>query len=110
VPNGERRFAQGGHDGTGATKHPGGERARGTRLTHGACRVLLAGCRKLEFRSPAVEMSENTKDRARINVNEPSERAYWCQKFGCSETQLRNAVKMVGATPSKVRAQLAQLK
>jgi hypothetical protein len=55
-------------------------------------------------------MAENLKDRARINVNEPSERTYWCQKFGCSETQLRNAVKMVGSTPSKVRAQLAQLK
>jgi len=55
-------------------------------------------------------MPENTKDRARINVNEPSERAHWCQKFGCSETQLRNAVKMVGVLPSKVRAQLARLK
>lgn len=53
---------------------------------------------------------DNPKDRARINVNEPSERTYWCQKFGCSETQLRNAVKMVGVTPSKVRTQLAQLK
>jgi len=50
------------------------------------------------------------KDRARINVNDPAERAFWCQKFGCSETQLRNAVKMVGVTPNKVRTQLAQLK
>lgn len=55
-------------------------------------------------------MPENAKDRARINVNEPAERAFWCQKFGCSETQLRNAVKMVGITPSKVRTQLARLK
>jgi hypothetical protein len=55
-------------------------------------------------------VSESPKDRARINVNEPTERAYWCQKFGCSETQLRNAVKMVGASPNKVRTQLAQLK
>jgi hypothetical protein len=53
---------------------------------------------------------DRPKDRARIDVNEPSERAYWCQKFGCSETQLRNAVKMVGASPNKVRTQLAQLK
>lgn len=57
-----------------------------------------------------IEMSDNPKERARVNVNDPAERAYWCQKFGCSETQLRNAVKMVGVTPSKVRAQLAQLK
>jgi hypothetical protein len=55
-------------------------------------------------------MDNNPKDRSRIDVNAPTERAYWCQKFGCSETQLRNAVKMVGATPSKVRAQLARLK
>jgi len=55
-------------------------------------------------------MPDNVKDRTRINVNEASERAYWCQKFGCSETQLRNAVRMVGVTPSKVRVQLAHLK
>lgn len=56
-------------------------------------------------------MSDSSaKDRARVNVNDPSERAFWCRKFGCSETQLRNAVKMVGVRPSKVRTQLAQLK
>jgi hypothetical protein len=55
-------------------------------------------------------MPETPKDRAHVNVNDAAERAYWCQRFGCSEAQLRNAVKMVGATPSKVRAQLAQLK
>jgi len=55
-------------------------------------------------------MPDSPKDRARINVHEPTERTYWCQKFGCSEAQLRNAVKMVGVTASKVRAQLAQLK
>ena len=55
-------------------------------------------------------MQNGQKDRSRVDVNDASERTYWCQKFGCSETQLRNAVKMVGATASKVRAQLAQLK
>jgi hypothetical protein len=55
-------------------------------------------------------VATNLKDRSRIDVNEATERAYWCQKFGCSETQLRNAVKMVGVTASKVRAQLARLK
>jgi hypothetical protein len=55
-------------------------------------------------------MSDIPKDRARVDVNQASERAYWCQKFGCSEAQLRNAVKMVGVTASKVRVQLAQLK
>jgi hypothetical protein len=55
-------------------------------------------------------MENNQKDRSRVDVNDASERTYWCQKFSCSETQLRNAVKMVGNKPSKVRAQLAQLK
>jgi len=53
-------------------------------------------------------MSENPKDRSRINVSDASEVAYWCQKLGCSETQLRYAVKTVGAAVSKVRAHLIQ--
>jgi len=53
-------------------------------------------------------MPENTKDRSRINVSEASEVTYWCQKLGCSETQLRYAVKTVGVTVSKVRAHLIQ--
>jgi hypothetical protein len=55
-------------------------------------------------------MSNSPKDPGRIDVNEAAERAYWSKKFGCSETQLRNAVKMVGVTASKVRTQLARLK
>ena len=70
----------------------------------------LSGCRKLESHAAGVDMAESPKDRARVNVHEASERTYWCQKFGCSEAQLRNAVKMVGVTASKVRQQLAQLK
>jgi hypothetical protein len=55
-------------------------------------------------------MSDSPKDRSHVNVNEPSEVAYWCEKLGCSHTQLRAAVKMVGATVSKVRAHLNQRK
>lgn len=36
------------------------------------------------------------KDRARVNVNEGYEMKYWCGKFGCTEAQLRAAVKAVG--------------
>jgi hypothetical protein len=46
---------------------------------------------------------DNSKDLSRVSVNEASEVTYWCQKFGCSETQLRTAAKMVGVTVSKVR-------
>ena len=55
-------------------------------------------------------MSENQKDRSRVNVSDATEVAYWCQKLACSETQLRTAVKMVGITVSKVRAHLNQRK
>jgi Protein of unknown function (DUF3606) len=55
-------------------------------------------------------MSDNSKDRSKVNVSEASEVTYWCQKLGCSETQLRYAVKTVGVTVSKVRAHLAQRK
>ena len=36
------------------------------------------------------------QDRARVNVNETHEVKYWCGKFGCTEAQLRAAVKAVG--------------
>jgi hypothetical protein len=63
--------------------------------------------------SPAheeVDMSDNPKDRSKVNVNEPTDIAYWCDKFGCSQTQLRTAVKVVGTSPSKVRTHLADRK
>jgi hypothetical protein len=36
------------------------------------------------------------QDRDRINVNEPHELRRWAQKFGCSEDELREAVKRAG--------------
>lgn len=50
------------------------------------------------------------KDRSRISVSEAAEVEFWCKKFGCSETQLRTAVKTVGVLVSKVRTHLAQRK
>jgi hypothetical protein len=55
-------------------------------------------------------MPDSPKDRSRVNVNEPAEVAYWCEKLGCSHTQLRTAVKVVGVTVSKVRTHLNQRK
>ncbi len=55
-------------------------------------------------------MSDNVKDRSRVNVSDAADVVYWCQKLACSETQLRTAVKMVGVTVSKVRAHLNQRK
>lgn len=45
-------------------------------------------------------------DRARVNVNEAWEVRWWCKEFGCTEAQLRAAVKAVGVMVANVRAQL----
>jgi hypothetical protein len=42
-------------------------------------------------------------DRSRVNVNESWEVRYWCKEFGCTEEQLREAVKAVGVMAADVR-------
>ncbi|TMH62713.1 MAG: DUF3606 domain-containing protein [Betaproteobacteria bacterium] len=41
-------------------------------------------------------------DRARIDVNQEHEVRYWTKKFGCTSTELRNAVQAVGVMADKV--------
>ncbi|MFD1839097.1 DUF3606 domain-containing protein [Paracidovorax cattleyae] len=48
------------------------------------------------------------QDRSRVNVNEPWEVDYWTKEFGCTETQLRAAVKAVGVMVADVRRHLAK--
>ena len=45
-------------------------------------------------------------DRARVNVNEDYEVRYWCGKFGCTEAQLRAAVRAVGVMADDVEREL----
>lgn len=45
-------------------------------------------------------------DRARVNVNEDYEVTYWCEKFGCSPSELRAAVNAVGVMADKVEGYL----
>jgi hypothetical protein len=45
-------------------------------------------------------------DRSRINLGEPHEVAYWTKELGCSEAQLRAAVKAVGPMLASVRNHL----
>ena len=42
----------------------------------------------------------------RIVVQNPYEVRRWCQRFICTEAQLRDAVSSVGADPEAVRAEL----
>lgn len=46
------------------------------------------------------------EDGRRVNVNQAHEVTYWCKKFGCSEEQLRAAVKAVGVMVTDVEKQL----
>ena len=51
------------------------------------------------------------RDRNRVDVNEDWELRYWSKKFGCTATELRDAVKAVGTTMAdKVEAYLKQQK
>jgi hypothetical protein len=45
-------------------------------------------------------------DRSRINIHEAYEVEYWTHKFGCTRSQLENAVKAVGVMADKVEAHL----
>ena len=47
-------------------------------------------------------------DSTPINLKAIGEVIHWCQRFGCSEEQLRAAVKVVGASVGKVRKQLGR--
>ena len=44
------------------------------------------------------------EDHIRINVHEDHERRYWCEKFDCSEVELRDAVDVVGVMVKDVAA------
>ena len=47
-------------------------------------------------------------DSTPINLKAIGEVIHWCQRFGCSEAQLRAAVKVAGASVGKVRKQLGR--
>ena len=55
--------------------------------------------------------NRGSRDRNRVDVNEDWELRYWTKKFGCTATELRDAVKSVGTTMAdKVEAYLKQQK
>ena len=43
------------------------------------------------------------QDRSRINLEQEHEVRYWTKALGCSEEELRAAVKKVGSTAEAVR-------
>jgi hypothetical protein len=51
--------------------------------------------------------NKGPQDQQRISLDQDHELRYWTQALGCSEEQLREAVRAVGNTASKVRTYLA---
>jgi hypothetical protein len=47
-------------------------------------------------------------DSTPINLKAIGEVIHWCQRFGCSEAQLRAAIKVVGISSGKVRKHLGR--
>ena len=48
------------------------------------------------------------QDRARVNVNEPWEVDYWCERLGVTPAKLRQAVKKAGPMAKDVRRELGK--
>lgn len=51
--------------------------------------------------------NRGAQDRARININEPHEVAYWTQELGVTKERLQQLVKDVGTSAKAVRDKLA---
>ena len=49
-------------------------------------------------------------DRGRVNVNEDNELRYWAKELKCTETELRDAVRVVGVMVDRVEAHLRDKK
>jgi hypothetical protein len=47
-------------------------------------------------------------DAKRIDINDPAEIRNWCSSFGCTEGQLKAAVKAVGTSGASVRTYLGK--
>lgn len=46
------------------------------------------------------------QDASKVNVHEEWEVRYWCKKFGCTEAELKAAVKAVGVSAAAVEKYL----
>ena len=55
---------------------------------------------------PDDKKNRGRADRARINVNEPYELAYWTKELGISEKTLRDAVAKAEVMVTAVKAHL----
>jgi hypothetical protein len=55
-----------------------------------------------EIHAMAYVFENVPADRGTIDIDDPREVTWWRKQFGCSEEQLRQAVKAVGCSAAKV--------
>ncbi|TPG04109.1 DUF3606 domain-containing protein [Rhodanobacter glycinis] len=48
------------------------------------------------------------QDATKVNIHEAWEVRYWCKEFGCTETQLNAAVRVVGVSSAAIRRHLGK--
>jgi hypothetical protein len=48
------------------------------------------------------------QDATRININRKYEVEYWCDKFNCTEEELKKAINRVGVTSEAVKEYLKE--
>ena len=59
---------------------------------------------------PDDKTKTHPQDASRIDLNDPDEVRYWCDKFNCTEGQLAEAVRMVGDSAVHVEAEVQRIK
>lgn len=50
------------------------------------------------------------RDPSNVNIDEYMEVEYWCEKFGCTEEELRTAVREAGTLVPRVRQKIHVLR
>jgi hypothetical protein len=61
----------------------------------------------MEIQRMADDPKKTGLDRKLVNLGEPHEVRSWTESLGCTETQLRDAVKAVGNSADAVRKYLS---
>jgi hypothetical protein len=55
-----------------------------------------------------VDKDRTPTDTKSVDLEEDWEATWWCDRFGCTEVELRNAVRKVGPSAADVELELKQ--
>jgi len=76
-------------------------------------RIIAELCvRFSNWKTPMPDDPKNKgpQDRARVNIHEPHEVLYWCERFQCSEELLRECVQDVGVSAKAVELRIKTMR